>query len=421
MRRIMKMILLIALFAVMTVPAFAEKFAVDMHARMDGMSCSWYQGYTPSVSGNTMYLSLPLRAETLQGDITASLSLEDPDVFLLSGQPRAVTVSQKDGIYPVKLSIPLQNYRRNGDFPAVITVKGTDAAGKEIMETIPYTIRIRDGYDASETLKPVVSNVAGELEPGCAGSLTLTITNPTTTISMVDGVLTVTDATGEVLMDGSDRFAIPEIQPGKSETLTLPMTVKGSAAISLHTLTVKLQYKALDTDATWTENFTIPVTQSIRLEQGGVKMPIATAGELTDMTLPLMNMGKGELRNVLVKLEMDGVLDAQSVLVGTVPAGESKLAKLTFAPQLDAVGTHSGTVTVTCEDAYGNEAAQTLDVTLIVKEPIPQVTEEKAEQQKKMSVGTILLIVLSVALTAALVAQSVLLHGKLHKLEEERL
>ena len=97
----------------------------------------------------------------------------------------------------------------------------------------------------------------------------------------------------------------------------------------------------------------MPVTQAIRLEQGGVQLPVAIAGELGNMTLPLMNMGKGELQNVLVKLEMDGVLDAQSVLVGTMAAGETKQAKLTFTPRLDSVGTHSGTVTVTCEDAYG--------------------------------------------------------------------
>ena len=89
--------------------------------------------------------------------------------------------------------------------------------------------------------------------------------------------------------------------------------------------------------AEWKETFTVPVTQAIRLEQGGVQLPTAIAGELSNMTLPLMNMGKGELRNVLVKLEIDGVLDAQSVLVGTVAAGETKQAKLIFTPKLDSV------------------------------------------------------------------------------------
>ena len=173
--------------------------------------------------------------------------------------------------------------------------------------------------------------------------------------------------------------------------------------------------------AEWKETFTVPVTQAIRLEQGGVQLPTAIAGELSNMTLPLMNMGKGELRNVLVKLEADGVLDAQSVLVGTMAAGETKQAKLTFTPNLDSVGTHSGTVSITCEDAYGNSFSQTLDVTLTVDEPIPEVELQQEEEKEKMSPGTIVLIVLCVLMAAGLVAQGTILTKKIHNLEEERL
>ena len=165
----------------------------------------------------------------------------------------------------------------------------------------------------------------------------------------------------------------------------------------------------------------VPVTQAIRLEQGGVQLPTAIAGELGNMTLPLMNMGKGELRNVLVKLESDGVLNAQSVLVGTMAAGETKQAKLTYTPSLDSVGTHSGTVTITCEDAYGNTFSQTLEVTLTVDEPIPEAELEPEEEKDKMSTGTIMLIILCVALVVGLVVQGTILTKKIHTLEEERL
>jgi len=267
----------------------------------------------------------------------------------------------------------------------------------------------------------VISDVVGNLDIGTDGSLSLTISNPTTTQSIMDGEITVTDSSGEILMSGSNRFLIPEILPGKSEVVTIPMTVKGNAAISQHTLEVKFSYKVLGKDAEWKETFTVPVTQSIRLEQGGVQLPTAIAGELGNMTLPLMNMGNGELQNVLVKLEMDGVLDAQSVLVGTMAAGETKQAKLTFTPKLDSVGTHSGTVTITCEDAYGNTFFQTLEVTLTVDEPIPEVELQQEEEKEKMSPVTIMLIILCVALVAGLVVQGTILTKKIHTLEEERL
>ena len=421
MKRLTCILLTLLLVLSMSVTVFAAEFEIDQHSTIDGMNRSWYQGYAPSISYHKMTLCLPIRAESCVGDITVSLALDDPNVFVLSGEPKEVTVSPKNGIYPVKLVLPLEQYRRNGDYPATITIKGIDGNGKEIVETMPYIIRIRDGYGSHETMEPVISDVVGNLNVGSDGTLSLTITNPTTTQSIMDGEITVTDASGEILMSGSNRFSVPEILPGKSETVTIPMIVKGNAAISQHTLEVKFSYKVLGKDAEWTESFTVPVTQAIRLEQGGVQLPTAIAGELGNMTLPLMNMGKGELQNVLVKLEMDDVLDAQSVLVGTLAPGETKQAKLTFTPKLDSVGTHTGTVTVLCEDAYGNSFSQTLDVTLTVDEPIPEVELQQEEEKEKISAGTIVLIVLCVMMPAGLVAQGTILTKKIHKLEEERL
>ncbi len=421
MKKMITLFLALLMVMSLAVPALAAEFSLDETATIDGMSRSWYQGYAPTIKNHVMTLCLPIKAESCVGDITVSLTLDDPNVFVLSSEPREVKVSPRDGIYPVKLMLNLERYRRNGDFPATITIQGADANGKDILETMPYILRIRDGYGNLETLKPQITNVVGDLNVGSDGSLSLTITNPTTTISMTDAVLTVMDATGEVLMSGSNLFEIPEILPGKTETVTIPMTVKANAAISQHTFEVSLSYKALGKDAKWTESFTVPVTQAIRLEQGGVQLPTAIAGELANMTLPLMNMGKGELSNVMVKLEMEGVLDAQSVLVGTIAPGETKQAKLTFTPFLTSVGTYPGIVTYSCEDAYGNQFSQTLDVTLTVDEPLPEVEEQQAEEKETLSIWMILLIVLCVALAAALIAQIIILNGKVHKLEEERL
>jgi len=94
---------------------------------------------------------------------------------------------------------------------------------------------------------------------------------------------------------------------------------------------------------------------------------------------------------------------------------------VTFTPRLESVGAHSGTVTVTCEDAYGNPFSQTLNVDLTVDEPLPETGTEQEEEKEKMSVGTIVLIVLCVALAAGLIVQGTLLTQKIHKLEEDRL
>lgn len=413
----MSMLLVIA----MAFPTFAAECEIDQHYTMDGMSRSWYQGYEATIKNHTMILCVPLRAEKCVGEIKVSIALDDPNVFLLTSQPKEVAVSPKDDVYPVKLTLPLERYRRNGDFPATITVKGADAAGKEIIYTIPYVIRIRDGYGSHETVKPIISDIVGELDVGTDGSISLTISNPTTTLAITDGEVTLIDASGDILVSGSNRVKVNEILPGKSEVVTIPAIVKGNASISQHIIDVTFSYKVLGTAAEHKETFTIPVTQSIRLEQGGVQLPAAIAAELSNMTLPLMNMGKGDLLNVLVKLEIPGVIDAQSVLVGTMAAGETKQAKVSFTPRLDSVGTHSGMVTVTCEDAYGNPFSQTLNVDLTVDEPLPEAGIEQEEEEKKISKGTIILIILCVLLTVGIVVQGIILWGKIHKLEEDRL
>ena len=401
--------------------ALAAEFEIDPYAVGEGMEKSWYQGYAPTVKSNTLTICLPIRAESCVGEITASIALEDPHVFLLAVQPQTVTVAPRDGVYFVKLQLPLQRSRRNGDYPAAITLRGTDPAGKEIVETVPYVIRIRDGQPSHETMTPMISNIVGDLNVGSDGSLRLTITNPTTTLSVDDCEIIVTDSTGEILMSGANRVPVGEILPGKSVEVIVPMTVMGHAAIRQHTLQVEFSGQVLGMETQWSETFAIPVTQEIRLENGGVQLPAAIAGELSNMTLTLMNMGKGELRNVLVKLEAEDALEDQSVLVGTMAAGETAQPRLTFTPKLSSVGVHSAIVTVTCEDAYGNAFSRTMDVTLTVEEPIPEAEIENTEEAEAPNPKVIILSILNLLLIAALILLGTILTKKIHTLEEERL
>lgn len=56
--------------------------AFDRDYTMDGRS--WYQGYAPRTNGNAMTVYLPIPGEELTGNLTASLTLDDPD-YTFSG------------------------------------------------------------------------------------------------------------------------------------------------------------------------------------------------------------------------------------------------------------------------------------------------------------------------------------------------
>ena len=76
MRKAICIFLTMLLVLSMSVTALAAEFEIDQHAEIDGMSRSWYQGYSPSISHHKMTICLPIRAESCVGDITVSLALD---------------------------------------------------------------------------------------------------------------------------------------------------------------------------------------------------------------------------------------------------------------------------------------------------------------------------------------------------------
>ena len=415
-------LILAALLLTLSCPVYASDFELDDKAVINGMDgISWHQGYTPTVKRDTMTICLPVRSETAAGKITASLTLDDPNVLLLRGQPGSVTVSARNGIYPVKISVPLSQSRRNGDYPAKILLTGKNENGEEISETISYVLRIRDGQSNPESLTPEIT-ASGELNVGQECILRLTVSNPTATLSMTDCELTLTDSAGEVLMSGSNRMSFGEVLPGENADVEVPVAVKGKAAVELHSLSLKLTYRVLGEEKTWEETIAYPVNQEIRLEQGEITMPSsAIQGELTTLSVPLMNMGKGDICNAMVSLEIPELIQRQSVLVGTIEPGATGQAKLSFTPPKDALGDYSGRVTFSCEDAYGNGEQWEVPVDISIEAAKP--VEAGKTQEKKEAPAWLLpgVCVLCVLLLAGMVVQGSLLRSKLHKLEEERL
>lgn len=423
MRKFRFFLALAALILMLSSAASAANFELDDKAVFYGMEGrSWYQGYEPTVQWGNFSICLPLRSERASGPVTASIALDDPDLLLFRSQPGTVRVSPREEIYPVSLTVPLAQNRRNGDYPAKITISGKSQSGEPVTETFPYVIRVRDGSDNPETLTPKI-DLSGDLNVGEDCILNVSIHNPATTLSMTEGTLTLTEESGDILVSGSDRLELPEILPGQTLQIQVPVTVKGKAAVEPHSLGLKLSYQVLDEVVTWEQTFTHPVNQQIRLEQGGVSMPSsALQGELTNLSVPLMNMGKGKLCNAMVTLEFPELIQRQSVLVGTIEPGATGQAKLTFTPPGDALGEYSGTVTISCEDEYGNMEQMELPVSITIQEAKP-VSTAQAEEEKPAAPGWLLPLAaaMCLGLLVGLIVQGVLLRSKLHKLEEERL
>lgn len=139
-----------------------------------------------------------------------------------------------------------------------------------------------------------------------------------------------------------------------------------------------------------------------------------------NMLLPVMNLGKTDIHNVMVSLFVPGVAENQSVLVGTVAPGETKQAQLSVAPVLGTHGEHSGTLTVSYEDPLGKPYEKTMELNLRIEEAPSKDGENQNGEAHLPGWVMPVIIILAVLLLAASAAAGILLQ-KVHKLEEDRL
>ena len=422
--------LLLILLAVLALcaPALAEGgFTLDENATIAGMNyLPWARGYEPTSDGETMTVCLPLRSDSAAGKITATLTVDDETVSPLRGDGAKIDVlPDQNGLYAVRLSARLLSGRINGDYAAAVRVTGKGADGADVTADFPVVLRVRDGKPGGAAMRPALENVSADLRVGENGALTATLVNTDPYAEMRDILLTVSDESGDILSAGSDSLRLGSLMPGERAQVFYPLSVQPDAAVKAHTLNLTLTWTALGADMSWTEKRTLAVTQEIRLERGALQGAASVvAGDTAVLTLPLMNMGCGDVRNVLATLTLPGLCERQSVLVGTIASGESAQARLSFAADGEA-GTYTGVFSVTGEDVWGNESGFELPVTLSVETRPVKSAEETASDDaaagKKLSPlvwglgGACALLLLALIVTSALLAR------KIHRLEEDRL
>lgn len=428
MKKRFSLLLIFLAMLALCAPALAEGgFTLDENATIAGMNyLPWARGYEPTSDGETMTVCLPLRSDSAAGKITATLTVDDETVSPLRGDGAKIDVlPDQNGLYAVRLSARLLSGRINGDYAATVRVTGKGADGADVTADFPVVLRVRDGKPGGAAMRPALENVSADLRVGENGALTAALVNTDPYAEMRDILLTVSDESGDILSAGSDSLRLGSLMPGERAQVFYPLSVQPDAAVKAHTLNLTLTWTALGADMSWTEKRTLVVTQEIRLERGALQGAASVvAGDTAVLTLPLMNMGRGDVRNVLATLTLPGLCERQSVLVGTIASGESAQARLSFAADGEA-GTYTGVFSVTGEDVWGNESGFELPVTLSVETRLVKSAEETASDDaaagKKLSPlvwglgGACALLLLALIVTSALLAR------KIHRLEEDRL
>ena len=427
MKKILSILLLAVLIAAMIPRAWADNtdaFIIDERAVFNDMSRSYLQGYEPVVSWDRLTMVIPIRSEKAVGNIQAELIVANEDISPFKPQSMSARTQRvEDGLWAVRFNLSLFSDRVNGDYSCTVRVTGADADGKELMTELPMMIHIRDGQTNKEPAQLAISDHGSVLNVGEDGTLSVTIQNPSERVGLENLSLTISDPSGDILPKELDTVALGNLMPGESLDLSFPVTVLSSAKVTPHSLHFDFSGQSLGQEAKLSVSYTIPVQQEIRLEQGGLRMAESVvAGDSITATLPLMNMGKADIINAMVTISLPGITERQSVLVGTIQPGETKQAQITLTAPKSALGESSGTLSVSGEDNDGNSVSFDLPVSLNVEEAVKtDVLDTQTTAKQKTPVSVIVLSIVCAVLVAALIMQSILLRGKLHRLEEERL
>ena len=410
---------------IFSIHAEEQPFLIDEDRVLNGMNRSWMQGYEPSIAQNRLTLILPILSEEASGYIQTEIIMADAALSPFKPQTMSVkTQRSESGIYAVRLSLELYADRTNGDYACTIRMTGKTKSGDALSMEMPYTIRIRDGQPSREVMRMQITNVVTDLKVGEDGIVTATLTNPCKTVTFEQPVLRISDSSREIIPQGADVLYLDDLNPGESRTITFPVTVKPGAAVSPHILDFNLNWYSFGQNITQTESYTVPITQEMRLENGGLKMADSViAGDSLTITLPLMNMGHADLINVLATVSLPGVTDKQSVLVGTITPGETRNAQITLTPGKHVIGDFAGTLTVEATDHDGNPTSFSLPLSLSVDAPvIAAITDTTFEKEKEappyltygLAGGCGLLLLICTV-------QGIVLRRKIRKLEEDRL
>lgn len=422
MKKIIICLLFVGLAACLTAaPSLAGGYALDEDALIPGMERSWAQGYAPTVSGGTLSICLPVAARQDGEKMTATLVTDQLTLSPFKSQKMSVTVAARDGVFPVRLRLKLLADYESGDYPCSIRLDGPDGP-----DELSLLLKLRGGQPGGETARVATGQVGAQLTAGETGVIRALVSNPCAHTALCDVRLTLSDLTGGVLPQASNTVYLGDLAPGRQTQVEIPVTVLPDADATVHSIRFDYAFSALGEERAFSEVFSLSVTQPIRLEHGALDMPQSVVqNDMVSLALPLMNMGRGRVVNALIRLNMPGAADGTSVLLGALEPGETKNARLTFAPDPQAVGPVEGTLFVSCEDEWGNQSGFELPLALTVEQaaPPPQQQSGRTAGPDAGSPRALLIALASacLALTAALIVQGALLRARLRRAEEAKL
>lgn len=389
----------------------SDALEIDSQFIYPGMDMPYADGYVPRVQEGIAYLILPLLANRqISGNrIQASLELGNSPAFVAASYQKDFYLSQflpENGslsreLFLVEFPVELSPDRSNGIYPVSIRISGYTVSGETIAFTHTLYVTITDGVSkepvkttapaaSTPTAEPVVyiSQCTMEPNPILAGepfALTVTLKNPLKTKSVKNLLVTVEPGDMQInLLENSNVIPVDTIGPGDEAVMELSMKADPSITPGKYTVQFSFSYNSSQTlNLSSKGSCVLDIRQPAELSYDGARLPANVyQGEVTVLSVNLMNTGKTTLYNCRMETKIPG-LDAGGItFVGQIDPGKSAPGKINLLVSKEKLGQVKGKILLLYEDSFGTEYQKELEVSTQIEEMILPTEPEEEKSEK---------------------------------------
>ena len=242
---------------------------------------------------------------------------------------------------------------------------GEDGASEETTESAPVIL----------VEKSVVST--GTAKAGEDFDVTVTLKNTSKTKSVQNMVASITVPSADFeLKNNSNTIFIDKLGAEKTTDLSLTFHVGKSTVDGNYPIEVALSYddsKANTLSSAGTFVVTVEQPLNVKLTMPAIAADL-TAGDTVPLSFQVMNLGRSTVYNVRCDVTGDGLVQTKTAFVGNMESGnDGEGDSNIFVSPMEGenqYGKTTGTVTLTYEDAFGNEHSQefTFDTSISKKQ-----------------------------------------------------
>lgn len=223
--------------------------------------------------------------------------------------------------------------------------------------------------------KSIVST--GTAKAGEDFDVTVTLKNTSKTKSVQNMVASITAPSADFeLKNNSNTIFIDKLGAEKTTDLSLTFHVGKSTVDGNYPIEVALSYddpKANTLSSAGTFVVTVEQPLNVKLTMPAIAADL-TAGDTVPLSFQVMNLGRSTVYNVRCDVTGDGLVQTKTAFVGNMESGNDGEgdSNIFISPMEgeNQYGKTTGTVTLTYEDAFGNEYSQefTFDTSISKKQ-----------------------------------------------------